>query len=1035
MRKFLSTFLFLLLLTNCTVPNQTDPTTTTTVTPTESDPPLVSISSPLPSETVSKEILIEGTVSDASEVTSLAVSCGTDNYTGTINSESWSCAVIFENTGSQTIIVIAEDEHGNSSTPVSVTITVDFGTPSIIILSPADNHPTGTSTIAINGTASVSDGSAQIVDLLWKTAILPFTDATHDATSDFINWNIIAPLTEGDNTIDIKAETSLGKESISSINIVYDATAPVITFTNSNNDEVPQNYTITGTVSDLLTEVTSFTVAVDGGMSQSITPDQDGNFSFSVSGAGYGTHTHVFTATDMVNNQSQSTLDLIVAAVPEISVTSHSDNERISETSITLEGTASVDTVDITAIEVNCNGAGFIDTTATLPTSSASWSTSCSLNEGDNTIIVRATTSQAKSTTITLTIIRDTSGPGITITSTQDTSEKGTRAYTLRGTVSDDAGIASVWVNIDGGSYSEATLNGNNWNISYSAVTGTHTNQVYAIDSLSNSSTPVTTDATVENPSWNILVYLDADNDLEPYALEDLNEMESVAALNNYDINIVALVDRIDGYSTEDGDWKGTRLYRLGYDPITTDSNIRSTRLSGMSLSSDGDNEELNMGDPSTLATFIDYVNTNFDADNSMLVFWNHGDGWRSVLNNLPQTRTYSIPDKIESLQGGQIPDDWNKPSFPIIEERDPVKAVCSDDTDGNDILYTAEISATLSTRNVEIIGFDACLMGMLETLYEFKDVADYMIASPETEPGAGWDYAGFLSSFTGSSTFSVLDLYTALIDSYAAEYSSTATTTLAAYDLSTIDSLFSAFESYVANLDANIWNAAHTNIRDRILNSVESYFYPATNGYWHTDVWDLADNVSFNSTLSTALKSAVESTVLYEWHQTSGTNWTGNPDSHGIALYYATFIDSDLNLGLRTDYVSDNVIEFTADSAWPDFLINLFSAMPQSGAWMKQGSNTSIVDEYNGEPGIEVWNIYIESTGQVDFSLNFISTDLDFALYEGSSMLTSGAVYSDTTSESMSYTFTSTGWYQVVIFNYGSMDFYEVTATGSGVR
>lgn len=45
----------------------------------------------------------------------------------------------------------------------------------------------------------------------------------------------------------------------------------------------------------------------------------------------------------------------------------------------------------------------------------------------------------------------------------------------------------------------------------------------------------------------------------------------------------------------------------------------------------------------------------------------------------------------------------------------------------------------------LEWIGFDACLMSSLEVASVLAPYADYMIASQETEPGWGWNYA-FLS-------------------------------------------------------------------------------------------------------------------------------------------------------------------------------------------------------------------------------------------------------------------------------------------------
>ena len=45
---------------------------------------------------------------------------------------------------------------------------------------------------------------------------------------------------------------------------------------------------------------------------------------------------------------------------------------------------------------------------------------------------------------------------------------------------------------------------------------------------------------------WTLMVYVDADNNLESFAIDDLNEMEAID-LGGQGISIVALVDRISG--------------------------------------------------------------------------------------------------------------------------------------------------------------------------------------------------------------------------------------------------------------------------------------------------------------------------------------------------------------------------------------------------------------------------------------------------------------------------------------------------------
>lgn len=55
-------------------------------------------------------------------------------------------------------------------------------------------------------------------------------------------------------------------------------------------------------------------------------------------------------------------------------------------------------------------------------------------------------------------------------------------------------------------------------------------------------------------------------------------------------------------------------------------------------------------------------------------------------------------------------------------------------------------------------IGFDACLMGALETAVVIEPHANYMIASEEVAPGIGWHYTGWLTTLG-----QMLDTYDAI--------------------------------------------------------------------------------------------------------------------------------------------------------------------------------------------------------------------------------------------------------------------------------
>ena len=109
-----------------------------------------------------------------------------------------------------------------------------------------------------------------------------------------------------------------------------------------------------------------------------------------------------------------------------------------------------------------------------------------------------------------------------------------------------------------------------------------------------------------------------------------------------------------------------------------------------MGLTNNG-NEELNMGDAATLSDFIDFVKNNYQAEYYSLIMFDHGESWHGV---------------------------------------------CWDITD-NDRLSMIDLKEGFKDKNLSLIGFDACLMGMVEVMCQIKDCAEIMAASQEQYGGS----------------------------------------------------------------------------------------------------------------------------------------------------------------------------------------------------------------------------------------------------------------------------------------------------------
>ncbi|MBO6112951.1 MAG: hypothetical protein J6P45_07895, partial [Lachnospiraceae bacterium] len=172
--------------------------------------------------------------------------------------------------------------------------------------------------------------------------------------------------------------------------------------------------------------------------------------------------------------------------------------------------------------------------------------------------------------------------------------------------------------------------------------------------------------------------------------------------------------------------------------------------LSGTSIKS-ADNEVTDVtrvmtgikstGKAPELADFITTTAKIYPAKNYMLVLWDHGGG----------------------PAGGFGGDDRGKDEDTYITA-DQLTRSLSDAK--SEINKDTSVSYNKNFEKLAFLGFDACLMGNLETAMALEPYAKYLFASEDLEPGLGWDHRGYVeemfysntarqvSGYTGSSTY-----------------------------------------------------------------------------------------------------------------------------------------------------------------------------------------------------------------------------------------------------------------------------------------
>jgi len=378
-----------------------------------------------------------------------------------------------------------------------------------------------------------------------------------------------------------------------------------------------------------------------------------------------------------------------------------------------------------------------------------------------------------------------------------------------------------------------------------------------------------------EPAEWTFMVYLDADNNLEGPGIEDLNEMEEAGSTD--DVNIVALFDRHVDYDTTNDDWTNARLYYVTPD---NDTDIINSQLIE-------DYEELNMGDPRTLSDFVLDAMERWPAEHYALSVWNHGAGF------------YGIAFDEDDGNGGEDHLDMDK-----LEQ-----ALAT--------IYNE------SGEKIDVIGFDACLMGEAAVQYSVAPYVDYMAASQTTEAGDGWPYELIAGDLIADPLMEPAMLARTIAQRYVEDYGADILVTQAAWDISRIPELYHDIdvlaELLIDRLNTPgekipVWDAReNTESADP---PRATPYMPDVLGYPMYDLWDFCYELKTRMPLDTELidacnnvQAAIDYARIWEGHSQE------KRDFHGLTIY---FPDNSSSVPYDERFEETS---FARDRLWDDFL------------------------------------------------------------------------------------------------------------------
>lgn len=396
---------------------------------------------------------------------------------------------------------------------------------------------------------------------------------------------------------------------------------------------------------------------------------------------------------------------------------------------------------------------------------------------------------------------------------------------------------------------------------------------------------PTTGNTAVATPvssvkAWTLMVYIAGDNNLSEFALADLNELRAGTA--NANVNIVVQME-YNGTFASSPTYTGGTTYRGAV------SGPNSPHLTSIG--------SVNMSNKAALTDFINFGKTYYPAQQYGLVLWSHGGGWKANKSYRGESSTARGALADDSVSG-------------FMSMKD----------------IQLGIANAMGTQKLDVLAFDACLMGHYEVAYELRNATKLLVASEELVPGPGMPYTAVVNALTANPTQTPVAFANAMASAFNASYTASSDTTMSVFDTAQAATLHTAV--------LGLATALVTAPEPAVVTSAKA----ASNGYGGTgnalfaiDLFKFADYISINAvaaatkTAATAVKTAITAAVGTRVYNTGG-----GVGSKGVGIYMPPANTAELNAYALASSSNDAV---AGQSTWKDFLANYYGNAASSGA------------------------------------------------------------------------------------------------------
>jgi hypothetical protein len=434
--------------------------------------------------------------------------------------------------------------------------------------------------------------------------------------------------------------------------------------------------------------------------------------------------------------------------------------------------------------------------------------------------------------------------------------------------------------------------------------------------------------AAVPHAKWTIMVFLNAKNNLESEGIANYEQMVRVGSTDK--VNVIVEFGRPKKNNSNvprDSQWSGVLRLRVERgQTIKSLPDVAKMRLG-----------DVDMASGTELASFVVWAEKHYVADHYMLVMWDHGRGWQLQLASRSKTKSYrpsSFTPASTALKDNSIYDNNN--GTPPIPTLNGFRSI-SYDADKKKIMYNRDMADSLArslTKPVDVLGFDACLMSMVETSYAVRNVARVMVGSEENEPAPGWDYTDWLEKLTANPDIDGLALGKLLIGSYKKTYEGNTSyyTSLSLVEESRVKAVVDAIDGLADALVVKV-SSENEHVKEA---RAACDTYGQNPGLHGIDLYRFVTQISSktsNEVIKTRAKTVLDSIVSSVPSYYVSPNTPETFGSRGLAIYFPASEREYLDDPDRDGYDKTNAkaqfpVEFVYDARWVDFLRAYWSAL-----------------------------------------------------------------------------------------------------------